>query len=244
MGSLSSKNISSAEDREPALPAFCVISGEMPEEMRSNLANFTDEVIPLPPDDDLAEPVRCHPDMVFAVLNGRLFVHRRYIQKNPATIEQIVTLGGFDLTVTDDRREARHPYDVGFNVAVWRDCFLCRPDVTSPALLDHAQSSGYRVIPLRQGYAGCSCLTTDDAVYTLDRGIAKSLGNAGIPCVLLDGTILLPGYNGGFLGGATGYIDGKIFLCGRAFPGLSSHVIPLADAPVTDYGGIKFYRKR
>ncbi len=226
------------------MSTFCVISGEMPEEMRSNLAEFTDEVIPLPPDDDLAAPVRCHPDMVFAVLDGRLFVHRRYIQAHPTAVERICTLGGFDLTVTDDRRETRYPYDVGFNAAVWCENLLCRPDATSPALLGHAKSSGYRIVPLKQGYAGCSCLTTDEAVYTLDRGIAKSLGNAGIPCVLLEGSILLPGYDGGFLGGATGYVDGRIFLCGRTFPGLPSSVLSLADSPVTDYGGIKFFRKR
>lgn len=216
----------------------------MPKEMQLNLAKFTDVVIPLPPEDDLAAPVRCHPDMVFAVLNGRLFVHRRYLQAYPSTVERIITLGGFDLVVTDDRRGERYPYDVGFNVAVWKDNLLCRPDATSPALLNHAKSSGYRIVPLKQGYAGCSCLTTDEAVYTLDRGIAKSLENANIPCVLLDGSILLPGYSGGFLGGATGYADGIIFLCGCAFSGLPSPVLPLADAPVTDYGGIKFYRKR
>ncbi len=222
---------------------FGVVSGEMPREMQSALLEFTDEVIPLPPDDDLAEPVRCHPDMVFAVLCGRLFVHRRYIQKYPTTIEKICTLGRFDLTVTDDVRDARYPNDVGFNVAVWGQNLLCRPDVTSPALLDHATASGYRIVPLKQGYAGCSCLSTDKAVYTLDWGIAKSLEKAGIPCVLLDGEIVLPGYNAGFLGGATGYTDGRIFLCGRAFPGLPHPVHPLADVPVTDYGGIKIYRK-
>ncbi len=233
------------------MSTFCVVSREMPEKMRTRLGQRFGEVIPLPPDPDLAEPVQCHPDMIFAVLNGRMFVSERYFARYPAVIKRISDLGGFAILPTNDLRNARYPHDVAFNIAVWRDCVICNPSVTSPALLTHAEQSGYRILPVKQGYTGCSCLVTDDAVYTFDRGIAKTLKRAEIPCTLLEGGgISLPGYDCGFLGGACGTYEDTIVVCGSAdlLPCAASlHdaglVFSLSDVPVTDYGGIKIYQR-
>lgn len=230
---------------------FCVVSQEMPEEMRTRLGQRFGEIISLPPDPDLAEPVQCHPDMIFAVLNGRMFVSGRYSALYPAVVGRIADLGGFGIVPTDDARNARYPHDAGFNIAVWRDCVICNPSVTSPALLDHAEQSGYRIVPVKQGYTGCSCLVTGDAVHTFDRGIVKSLRREDIPYVLLEeGGISLPGYDCGFLGGACGYHDGTIVVCGNAdlLPCAAAlhnagSVFSLSDTPVTDYGGIKIYQR-
>lgn len=230
---------------------FCVVSREMPEEMRIRLGQRFGEVIALPPDPDLAEPVQCHPDMIFAVLNGRMFVSERYSARYPAVVRRISALGGFEPVPTLDVRNARYPHDVGFNIAVWRSCVICNPSFTSPALLTHAGQSGYRIVPVKQGYTGCSCLVTDHAVYTFDRGIAKTLSNEGIPCSLLEnGGISLPGYNCGFLGGACGCYDGTIVVCGNTDLLLCAAslydaglVFSLSDNPVTDYGGIKIYQR-
>ena len=75
-------------------PSFCVISQEVPEEMRENLRQSFDDVIPLPPDDELAAPVACHPDMIFAVLDGCMFLSARYYARNTAGIDRIASLGG------------------------------------------------------------------------------------------------------------------------------------------------------
>ena len=74
---------------------FCVVSGEMPENLGEALRKSFVEVIPLPPDGDLAAPVRCHPDMIFAVLADHLFVSRRYFRENAAVIEQIAAYGDY-----------------------------------------------------------------------------------------------------------------------------------------------------
>lgn len=231
---------------------FCVVSQEMPPEMQTKLAETFEEVVPLPPDNDLAEPVRCHPDMVFAVLAGRMFLSECYFYAHPAAVERIAQLGGFDLCLSNDVRSARYPHDVAFNIAVWQNTLICRPDVTCPALLEHAKAHGYRVIPVRQGYTGCSCLMTDRAVLTFDRGIAKNLDRENVPCVLFDeGGISLPGYDCGFLGGASGCHGGKIYICGNSatlpcsnqLNSTGYRIISLSDDPVIDYGGIKIFEK-
>jgi hypothetical protein len=234
---------------------FSVVSGEMPENLRESLRKSFAEVIPLPPDADLAAPVCCHPDMIFAVLADRLFVSRRYFRENAAVIEKISSCGGFAIHPADDRRSAVYPYDVAFNAAVWRDCVICRPESTSAALLDFAHRQGYRIVPVKQGYTACSCIVTDDAVLTSDRGIIKSLNRAEIPCVLLpEGGIALPGYDCGFPGGACGYHHGVIYLCGDAdtlpcaeiLRQRGHRIVSLASSgsPVTDYGGIRIFQKK
>ena len=225
----------------------------MPEEMRENLRKFFPEVIPLPPDGDLAGPVRCHPDMIFAVLEDRLFVSRRYFRKNADIIGRIADSGGFGIHPTDDSRSAVYPEDVAFNAAVWRDCVICRPDSTCPALLDFAVRRGYRIVPVKQGYTACSCIVTYDAVLTSDRGIAKSLEREAIPCVLLpEGGISLPGYGCGFPGGACGFHDNVIYFCGNADSLPCADVlrcrgyrtVSLSGASVTDYGGVRIFAKK
>ena len=237
---------------QPRPDIFCVVSQEMPLSMQNILASEVSEVILLPPDTDLAEPVRCHPDMVFAVLDGRMFLSARYYEAFPGTIMRIAELGGLKPVPVSLNRHARYPHDVAFNAAVWNDILLCRPDDLCPALLDHAKRSGYRIVPVRQGYTACSCILTSEAILTSDRGIAAVLVRENLPCVLLpEGGIALPGYDCGFPGGACGVLDDTVYVCGSAetLPCASvlhascRRILSLSDTPVTDYGGIKFFKR-
>ena len=231
---------------------FCVISQEMPDELKNNLQQSFTEVIALPPDKDLAAPVRCHPDMIFAELDGHLFVSARYYEEHPAVIERIAVLGGMEIHPFTLLRNEIYPNDVAFNAAVFHRTLICRPDATCTALLDYAGSHGYRILAVKQGYTGCSCILTDGAVLTSDRGIAKTLQRENLPCILLpEGGISLPGYPCGFPGGAAGYHAGVIYICGNAemlpcAPVLREHgyrLQSLSDTPVTDYGGIKIFKR-
>ncbi|MGN1346306.1 MAG: DUF6873 family GME fold protein [Eubacteriales bacterium] len=236
---------------------FCVVSVAVPEAVRKNLHKIFGEVLFLPPDPSLAEPVRSHPDMIFSVLQNRMFLPQTYYDAHTALLERLARLGGFSLHPCEEPRGSVYPMDVGFNAAVGQDFLLCRPDAVSPSLLACAAAHGYRVIPVKQGYAACSCLVTDAAVLTFDCGIAKVLEHEEIPHLLLkSGGISLPGYDCGFLGGASGFFDGTIYLYGNTV-GLRSRdvlerfvrangyrMVSLYDGPVTDYGGIKIFKKQ
>ena len=234
--------------------AFCVISQEVPLSMQEELHRQFRDVILLPPDNDLAPPVRCHPDMIFAVLDGRMFLSRRYCEAYPAIVSCIARLGGFSLHPTDDIRTDRYPHDTAFNVIV-RDSdktVICRPASACPALLTLAKERSFRVIPVRQGYAACSCLVTDRTVLTFDRGIVKTLEREQVPCVLLEeGGISLPGYDCGFPGGACGFYADTIYVYGNAdtlpcaarLHSTGCRIHSLSGNPVTDYGGIRIFKK-
>ena len=127
-----------------------------------------------------------------------------------------------------------YPYDVPYNAAVTGRYFLHNTDYTGPALLDLARQEGLEIIRVEQGYTKCSCVVVDEqAIITADRGIARRVsawnamleeeGAAGeaLECLLIrPGFVELPGYDSGFLGGASGKKGTEILFNGdlRAHP--------------------------
>ncbi len=233
--------------------AFCVVSSLLPDDALSFLQKHF-RVITLPPDTALPEPIRCHPDSIFAAIGEELILPAAYYEAHPDTAHEIASLGGFRITLSYSERGSAYPLDAGLNAAVGRNFILCRPDSAAPALLQAAGRYGYTVIPVRQGYAGCSCLITDHAVLTGDPGIAKVLAVHKLPyCLLSNQGIRLPGYSGGFLGGACGFYGGILYICGNytalpTAPALSEFavksgiaILPISGGDVTDVGGIRFF---
>ena len=233
----------------------CICSSLLSEEaLRTLRQRF--RVILLPPDNDLPEPIRCHPDSIFAMVGDRLIFSRSYGDAYPGLAEEIVSFSGLRLILSDAPRGSVYPSDASLNAACGRDFLLCRPDIAAPEILAAAEQQNLPVIPVRQGYAGCACLVTDHAVLTFDSGIARVLEAREIPCVLLDsGGISLPGYNCGFFGGACGFHDHIIYINGApeslpCFPQLREFarncgysILPLCQSPVTDCGGIRFFSR-
>ena len=231
---------------------LCLCSSLLPEKaVRKLKSEF--RVILLPPDHRIAEPVRCHPDMICSVLDRTIFFHRSYAEAHPDIIDAVIGESGLTPVLTAEERSDIYPNDIALNAAVMRRRVLCSESHTSPALLTAARSSGRSVVNVKQGYAACSCIVCGESVITSDRGIAKALVNIGADCVYIDPEgILLPGYNGGFIGGSGGYADGKLYLTGtlsrlpdsaalRDFADQRGfETICLTDDPLTDYGGLKF----
>lgn len=231
----------------------------MPDKYRQRLRELFEPVILLPREACLPQAVSSHPDMLMCALHGSFFLSSSYYSENKALIDQISALSGLAVTPTDDIRSDTYPLDTAYNVGVGSGYIICRCESASRSIIEHSETFMDNIISVRQGYSACSCLITDTAVITSDSGIAKALGRSGIPCVLLDDSdISLPGYSKGFIGGASGYYDGKILIFGNAeglscFTELSAFavnsgctIISLSDDPndtVTDYGGIKIFEK-
>ncbi|MBQ2726692.1 MAG: hypothetical protein IJF78_13385 [Clostridia bacterium] len=233
----------------------CVCSSLLSEEAVHTL-NQRFRVVLMPPDNDLPEPIRCHPDSIFAVVGEQLIFPRSYAESYPGIVEEISSLSGLRLILSDASRGSVYPLDASLNAACGRDFLLCRPDIAAPEILSAAEQQNLTVIPVRQGYAGCACLMTDRAVLTFDSGIARVLESRPPPCVLLDsGGISLHGYDCGFFGGACGFFDDTVFINGNpeslpCYPQLREFakncgytLFPLCQSPVTDCGGIRIFGK-
>ena len=132
----------------------------------------------------------------------------------------------------------------------------------SPELLALAEEAGMEQISVKQGYAACSAAVFGSAVHgsalvcTADKGIAEACERLG--CTVLripqNTGIALPGYDCGFIGGASGYWDGRAFFFGNPLlhPALAPlctaldargiEVVPLSEGRLTDRGGIRIFR--
>lgn len=194
----------------------------------------------------LAEPVCRHPDMLMAKIGGRPLIHRAY-----AAGRAVLDALGMSYTLSDAEVGMDYPHDAALNVFTAGGCLFAAPQAVSPAVLDAAVQEGFRFVPVRQGYAGCSTIAVGDAVVSADAGICRAARENGLAVLQISpGGIGIERYDTGFIGGACGVIDDKtIGFFGDvrtfgAYPELRAFFEPrgislvsLGEGALFDYGG-------
>ena len=130
-------------------------------------------------------PLSCHPDMVFCRLGG-----------------DTVYTGDPTMLGPD------YPQDIIYNACSTGKYFIHNLKYTAPELLEAAERLDLRKVNVSQGYAKCStCVVSEDAIITYDRGIARATRAAGLDVLTIEpGHVELPGYDTGFIGGASGLV--------------------------------------
>lgn len=145
-----------------------------------------------------------------------------------------------------------YPKDVPINAFTFKNYFIHNLKFTDKVLLDYYKNSSYEMINIKQGYGKCSSLVTEDFIITSDGGIYESLRDFIPIYKIKHGEIKLQNFNYGFIGGASGILDKKIFFTGD-FSHHSSHeeilkiikkydyeIEILSKDPIEDYGSIYF----
>jgi hypothetical protein len=146
-----------------------------------------------------------------------------------------------------------YPADVPYNAACTGKHFIHFLPATDSALLQMAQDMNLELINVRQGYTKCNTVVVDEnSLITSDKGIFFTLKElTDIDCLLIQpGYINLPGYETGFIGGASGKVGNRILFHGnlRDHPD-SLKIIKFIEAkdldvvwfeefPLTDIGSI------
>ena len=149
-------------------------------------------------------PLSCHPDM---------FMCKMGVSDDSEIISYFMQ--------NETRLSSEYPKDIPFNAACTGKYFIHNLKYTAPVLLKRAEELGLEMVNVRQGYAKCSTVIVDeDSVITYDRGLGKACTEAGMNVLLITpGHILLPGYDTGFIGGASGRVGNTVIFNGD----LSSH---------------------
>ncbi len=156
----------------------------------------------LPPDSSLPKPVSSHADMLLF----ENVVQRDYYEKNKRLFD------GCDIVLAEERFGNEYPKDILLNAFAVGNTLFGRLEYLS----DQVKKLYPKAINLRQGYAKCSTLLFSNNAITADRGIADALTEYGIDTLLITpGHILLPGYNYGFIGGASLVYENKIVFFGN-----------------------------
>lgn len=232
---------------------LAVISNHVPASMAGNLAEYFD-ILCLPPDRMLSHPIASHPDMILSQIGDTLIVPETYYEEYPETVGFIEHYSGLRLTLSRAPRAAEYPLDVSLNAAVGENFVICRKDICAPEILTCADSLGYSIIHVKQGYAGCSCIITPAGIITSDKGICSAMSSKAL--YVPNSGIILPGYDIGFIGGCGGFCEEALYFFGDITASAAGEAISvfadkngyktisLSSDPLTDFGGIKFFRNK
>ncbi|MBO5008693.1 MAG: hypothetical protein J6D26_07645 [Clostridia bacterium] len=121
----------------------------------------------------------------------------------------------FKLLCGKAQTQCNYPQDVAYNIKVAENNVFHNFKYTDEVLLELLD--GMNKIDVSQGYSGCSiCTAGHDAIITADTVIHAAALRHGIDSLLISpGHIQLPGFNYGFIGGASFYHDGGLYFFGN-----------------------------
>ncbi len=176
---------------------------------KASLSSLGYKVIALPPWSALPAPVASHPDMLLFIYRNSVICHRDYYRLAKNEIDRL----GMDLVLTDESVENVYPKDILFNAAHVGEHLIGNLKHIS----SHIKELPLTAVDTKQGYAKCStCVVSDNAIITADTSIEAAAIGADIDVLKISpGHILLPGYDSGFIGGASGTTDEFVAFCGN-----------------------------
>lgn len=201
----------------------------------------------IPDCQSLPEPVKSHADLQMLHMgNNTIFYQDEHLFSGESDKK-------FSFHKISEKTGNKYPNDVKLNCAIIGNKIICNEKTISKEILNYAYNNDYIIINVNQGYAKCSvCILNENAIITDDESIYRATQNFLNDAELISkGSIVLKGYNYGFIGGCCGKIDkDKIAFNGR----LDSHkdynkiidilqrngieAVELCNYPLTDIGGI------
>lgn len=221
---------------QPKIMKTIFISNRIPNTLCSIFKDMGLSLILLPPEPSLPKPVSSHADML---IFGNI-VQKDYYERNKNLFE------GFDMVLAEEVFGDKYPEDVLLNAFAVGDTLFGRTETLSCEI----RKLYPKAVNLRQGYAKCSTLLFGDNAVTADNGIAQTLSEHGINVLRISpGHISLPGYDYGFIGGASFVYEDNVIFFGnitahpdymriKAFIEEAGYnVIYDPSIPLTDLGG-------
>ena len=206
---------------------FAIVDYRISEKCAARLSLDGFEIIRLPRDERLGEAVASHTDMLLFRHGKTLVGSREYFEKNSDVYETIHrALPDFEFLLSDEKISHDYPSDAIFNALAVGDKLFAKTDTVSRAVLSLAEREGLSVIGVRQGYPACTALSlSGELVITTDSGLARAIEKNGTRVLTIPESekILLPPYKNGFIGGAAGVFEGKVYFIGNL------HAHPSAD---------------
>lgn len=231
-----------------------LIDGRMNDECERSLALRGFYPIRLPRHKGLPEAISSHPDSLVFFCNDTLITPSEYCECAPYVFTDIRDRHkDIRLIFSADELGSSYPEDAKMNALVHSSVLFAREKSLSPAIKDYCLSAGCKLTNVSQGYPACSALTFGTAALTSDMGLHRAFLSEGIDSTLIEcGGILLPPYEYGFIGGASGVYKDKIYFIGdyKTHPSASLieeaakragyTPISLIDGPLIDLGGLIF----
>lgn len=167
-----------------------------------NISKLAEEVVFLKSNPVLPRPVSAHADMQMLYIVDTLILTRDLYN---SICEHLPS--GINIMFAESNHTSVYPGDVNLNAMYIGGYLIANESALDPAVKKLCEEKGITILNVKQGYAKCSSLQVgDNALITADSGIAKAAMQNGIDTLLISsGSIVLDGYDYGFIGGASFY---------------------------------------
>ncbi|MBQ6794768.1 MAG: hypothetical protein IJO83_01335 [Clostridia bacterium] len=159
----------------------------------------------------LPQSMQHHADLSFCYLGGGVAVCAPeaydYYKKQLA-------FTSIELIKGEKEVGSNYPLDAAYNVAIVGGVLYCKKAICDGVLLKVAQSMGYEIVNINQGYGKCSvCPVDENSAISADMSFFKAATKKGVEVLLTTNEgISLPGFENGFFGGCA-YMTDKNTLC-------------------------------
>lgn len=212
-------------------------------------------VIKLPPMKQLPASMASHPDMLLTYIDGVILTSAEYCDCAAYAFSEIrELLPHIKIKFCDTTQGEIYPYDAVYNVLSIGKKIFCRKRSVAPEIIEFAKERNFEVIDVNQGYPACTTLALGNSyAISADPGMRKALFDNGVFVYTIDnGGILLPPYEYGFIGGASGVYKDKAYFLGNLDSHPSQRIIKdaclkagitpvsLSDEKLADLGRIIF----
>ncbi len=193
-----------------------------------------------------------HADLSIFLFGKRIFTSRMFHSENKEAFERIEDLG-YKIILIGEEPHSPYPFDIPLCArALGSEAIMANERYTAGEILELCRDEKVRLINVKQGYSACTSLCIG-GVITSDSGISSALAREGAEVLKISsGSVLLPGFDYGFIGGASGVDRKKILFCGsldthpnykeiQAFASrFGVECISLSELPLLDVGGLFF----
>lgn len=224
-----------------------IVDMKIPSEAKANLAAYG-SLLELETEGIVYPAISGHPDIFFCQTSETLIISPSLPKKN---LNKILELN-IPCVLGNKACSIQHPGSVHYNAVVNDSYLVHRLEYTDPIILQNCHT--LKKIPVKQSYTRCNMvLLKEDHYITSDIGISRNLQRSGLVGIFVSPEgILLPGFPNGFIGGAMGVINDKVFITGslshfhegmtvkKFLEDLNYEVIELYQGPLFDGGGILF----
>lgn len=191
-----------------------------------------------------------HVDLSVFPLQTNQLLLAPYLKESPLFAKSL-TNRGLSVQYSSKKQNSTYPNDASLNACFFGNTLILNPKTTDSIIRETLYS--YKQIPVRQGYTNCTVVPINEtSIITDDPGIAKAAKQAALDVLMIrSGFIDLPGFQTGFIGGASlMYTKNSILFTGslknhpdaeNIFRFLEKHEIKpdyLTDLPIFDIGSI------
>lgn len=182
-----------------------VIASKLSEEVASYLENAGFDVLSFRNNPSVDIRVAHHADLSF-FFDG---IDTLFVANEMSACCELLNTYCENIIVINEKLKKEYPGDVLLNCVCIGKNFICNSETVSDEIFDKMKNSGYNIINVKQGYTKCSVVpVSDEAIITDDESICIACRKAGLDVLKISkGSVLLPGFDYGFIGGAAGKIS-------------------------------------